>query len=178
MYQQKTTYYTCKQIKQKKTTAKKRQQKNTAIFKYNYFCPVFQKHLSPVIVIRTVIIMSAMFCFTSVLYAQTADPLFNRLCKSWRIVKIEDNGQAQQSDATQADYRMVFNIDSTMLQGLAPDGFIQSRWKLDEKNMIINISDSQTKSLYHLRIIKITNEELILQNLDESRSLIIYYKSS
>lgn len=139
---------------------------------------MFQKCLSQKFGIRTVFIVSVMFYFTSAAHAQIPDPLFNRLCKSWRIVKIEDNGQAQQSDAVQADYRLVFNADSTMLQGLAPDGFIQSRWKLDEKNMIINISDNQTKSLYHLRIIKITNEELIIQNLDESRSLIIYYKSS
>jgi len=154
------------------------QTKNGSKKTYCYFCAMFPKHLSRGADVRSCLIIAVIVCFISTAHAQTSDPLFNRLCKSWRIVKIEDNGQAQQSDATQADYRMVFNTDSTMLQGLAPDGFIQSRWKVDEKNMIINISDSQTKSLYHLRIIKITNEELILQNLDESRSLIIYYKSS
>jgi hypothetical protein len=109
--------------------------------------------------------------------AQIPNPLFERLCKSWGIVKLEDNGHVQKSDEAQADYRLVFNKDSTVLQGLAPDGFIAGTWKIDEKKMIITISDKRTDSSYRLKIIKISNEELILQNLDESKSLVIYYKA-
>ena len=77
-------------------------------------------------------------------------PLFNRLCKSWAIEKLEDNGQAQKADDAQLDYRLVFNADSTMMQGLSPDGFIPGKWKLDEKNMVITIKDTKTNNTYRL----------------------------
>lgn len=124
----------------------------------------------------------AVFVFVFLSYentnAQSTDLLFNRLCKSWSLLKLEDNGQVQPSDAAQAEYRMVFNKDSTVLQGLAPDGFIESKWRLDEKSMIIIISDKRINSTYHLKVIKLSNEELILQNLDDTKSMIIYYKAA
>ncbi len=127
---------------------------------------------------RICIVFAFVFLSFETINAQSTDLLFNRLCKSWRILKLEDNGQVQPSDNAQADYRLVFNKDSTMLQGLAPDGFIQSNWQLDEKNMLIIINDKRVNSIYHLKIIKLTNTELILQNIDDSKSLVIYYKAA
>lgn len=127
---------------------------------------------------RAVAVSAFIFLLAASACAQSADPLFNRLCKSWSLIKLEDNGQVLPSDEAQSDYRMVFNKDSTVLQGLAPNGFIQSKWQLHEKDMLIIIRDLRTNSTYRLKIIKLTNQELILQNLDDSKSLVIYYKAA
>src|SRR5690242_914027 len=47
------------------------------------------------------------------LSAQAPNPLIDRVCKSWAIAKLEDNGRAVPQDNAPSDYRLVFNKDST-----------------------------------------------------------------
>lgn len=65
-----------------------------------------------------------------------------------------------------------------MQQGLAPDGFIPGTWTLDEAKNEVVITDKSTKVSYTMKIIKLTTDELVLQQIEDSRTLIIYYKAS
>lgn len=118
-----------------------------------------------------------LFSFSS--HAQgTTDVMEARLCKSWGLVKIEDGTKTQVADEAQKEYRLVFNADHTVQQGLAPDGFIPGTWTIDETGSTITITDKTTKTSYKMKIIKITTDELVLQQVDDSRTMIIYYKAS
>ena len=110
--------------------------------------------------------------------AQTSSVLEDRLCKSWGLVKIEDGTKTQNADDAQKDYRIIFNQDHTVQQGLAPDGFIPGTWTLDEAKNEVVITDKSTKVSYTMKIIKLTTDELVLQQIEDSRTLIIYYKAS
>jgi hypothetical protein len=109
--------------------------------------------------------------------AQTTDVITDRLCKNWGLIKIEDGTKTQVADEAQKEYRLIFNKDNTVQQGLAPDGLIPGSWKLDETNSFITIIDKSTKTSYKMKIMKLTTDELILQQVEESRTLIIYYKA-
>ena len=112
------------------------------------------------------------------LHAQTSSLLVDRLCQSWKLLKMEENGTVKTSDPTLNDYRIIFKNDMSVMQGLQPDGFISGTWKLDEPNMSISITDKQTKVIYTVKIIKITTDELILQDLQENNSVMMYYIKS
>jgi len=99
------------------------------------------------------------------------------LCKSWGLSKIEDGTKTQIADEAQKEYRLIFNKDFTVQQGLAPDGFIAGTWTIDETGLFITITDKSTKTSYKMKIIKLTTAELVLQQNDETRTMIIYYKS-
>ncbi len=101
-----------------------------------------------------------------------------RLCKSWGLSKIEDGTKTQVADEAQKEYRLIFNKDFTVQQGLAPDGFIPGTWQLDELSSNITITDKSTKTSYKMKIIKLTTDELLLQQNDDVRNLIIYYKAA
>lgn len=109
--------------------------------------------------------------------AQTTDVIADRLCKNWGLIKIEDGTKTQVADEAQKEYRLIFNKDYTVQQGLAPDGLIPGSWKLDESNSFITITDKSTKTSYKMKILKLTTDELILQQAEDTRTLIIYYKA-
>ena len=108
----------------------------------------------------------------------TTDVTSARLCKSWGLVKIEDGTKTQVADEAQKEYRLVFNADHSVQQGLAPDGFIPGTWTIDEAGTTITITDKTTKTSYKMKIIKITTDELVLQQIDDTRTMIIYYKAA
>ena len=108
-------------------------------------------------------------------YSQT-DLLQVRLVHSWKLIKMEENGVARPSDPTLTDYRLIFKSDFTVQQGLIPDGLINGTYTVDDANMIVTITDKQTKVDYKVKVIKITTDELILQDLSDKNSMLMYYQ--
>lgn len=122
------------------------------------------------------VILFLFFSFNTMAQGST-NVMEARLCKNWGLVKIEDGTKTQVADEAQKEYRLIFNTDHTVQQGLAPDGFIPGTWTIDEAGSTITITDKTTKTSYKMKIIKITTDELVLQQVDDSRTMIIYYKA-
>ncbi len=127
--------------------------------------------------LKTIIICLFLFLSTNSKAQVNSDVMAERLCKSWGLSKIEDGTKTQIADEAQKEYRLIFNKDFTVQQGLAPDGFIPGTWAIDETGLFITITDKSTKTSYKMKIIKLTTDELVLQQNDETRTMIIYYKS-
>lgn len=127
--------------------------------------------------LKTIIICLFLFLSTNSKAQVNSDVMAERLCKSWGLSKIEDGTKTQIADEAQKEYRLIFNKDFTVQQGLAPDGFIPGTWTIDETGLFITITDKSTKTSYKMKIIKLTTDELVLQQNDETRTMIIYYKS-
>ena len=102
-------------------------------------------------------------------------PLIDRLCNKWTIDHIESKGQVEKRN-TEIEFKFILRKDSTLLQGLYPDGMIPSHWTLDKKNMILDIKDDKTSMKYRMKIIRISVDELILQDLSADDYTLIYYK--
>lgn len=119
------------------------------------------------------------FVFTTAgIHAQTTSLLSDRIAHSWKLVKMEENGITKPNDPTLNDYRLIFKNDNTVKQGLQPDGFINGTWTVNEASMIISITDKQTKVKYDVKIIKITADEMILQDLSQQDSMMMYYQKA
>jgi hypothetical protein len=103
--------------------------------------------------------------------------LMNRLCKSWSLTTIQ-NITRQTAETAPANFILNIKPDYTMEQGILPDGIIQSTWSFNEANMILTVSDIKTKMNYELKILRITNEELELQDNTTGEQIIIHYKAS
>lgn len=127
--------------------------------------------------LKTIIICLFLFLSITTKAQVNSDVMAERLCKSWGLSKIEDGTKTQIADEAQKEYRLIFNKDFTVQQGLAPDGFIPGTWAIDETGLFITITDKSTKTSYKMKIIKLTTDELVLQQNDETRTMIIYYKS-
>lgn len=127
--------------------------------------------------LKAIIICLFLFLSTNSKAQVNSDVMAERLCKSWGLSKIEDGTKTQIADEAQKEYRLIFNKDFTVQQGLAPDGFIPGTWAIDETGLFITITDKSTKTSYKMKIIKLTTDELVLQQNDETRTMIIYYKS-
>ncbi len=108
----------------------------------------------------------------------TSEVMKSRLCKSWGLSKIEDETKIQIADEAQKEYRLIFKKDFTVEQGLSPDGFIPGTWSIDELGSNITITDKTTKTSYKMKIIKLTTDTLVLQQADNTRTMIIYYKAT
>ncbi len=127
--------------------------------------------------LKAIIICLFLFLSITTKAQVNSDVMAERLCKSWGLSKIEDGTKTQIADEAQKEYRLIFNKDFTVQQGLAPDGFIPGTWAIDETGLFITITDKSTKTSYKMKIIKLTTDELVLQQNDETRTMIIYYKS-
>jgi hypothetical protein len=84
-------------------------------------------------------------------------------------------GKESLPDNALTDFVLIIQPDHTVQQGMGPDGLIASTWTLDEKNRILTVKDNQTSSLYKMKIISVTADELVLQDESASASLTIYY---
>lgn len=111
--------------------------------------------------------------------AQTADQalLVNRLCKTWRIEKIVQGDSAAGADNALNDFVLIIQADHTVQQGMYPDGLIKGTWTLDEKNRVFTVKDSETSSVYPMKILSITADEMVIQDQASATSLTIYYKA-
>ncbi len=125
-----------------------------------------------------------LFLFTAALAApaqqtQAQTPLLNRLCHTWVLQKMDDGSGKSNPDLSQQDFRLILYSNFTCKQGLQPDGFITSAWQLDETHMNITISDVGAKAthVFVLKILKITEDELSLQQAASDGGLIMTYKN-
>jgi hypothetical protein len=120
-----------------------------------------------------------LFLLTTQLSAQTISANTSRamICHAWKLQMMEVNGVKQTPEYIQSTYLIQFDTNYTLQQGIPPDGMIHAKWKWDLNQNIITITDSATDKLYHVKILQLTAQNLILQDLDEKeRSLIFYYE--
>ncbi len=102
--------------------------------------------------------------------------LVNRLCHEWKMVKTESDGKILSQPSGPIDFRLIIKTDSSLQQGLYPEGLIPSRWLLDENKMILTIIDDKTSMKYLMKIIRVSNTELILQDSNDGELVSIFYK--
>jgi len=92
------------------------------------------------------------------------------------MVKTESDGKILSQPSGPIDFRLIIKTDSSLQQGLYPEGLIPSRWLLDENKMILTIIDDKTSMKYLMKIIRVSNTELILQDSNDGELVSIFYK--
>jgi len=112
----------------------------------------------------------------SIASAQSAlSVLENRLCKTWKIERIEQGGKITTADKSLNDFVMIINADHTVRQGMYPDAMITGKWSFDETSMMFVIKDDTTEQEYHMKVNSVTTDELILQDTSSISAVFIHY---
>jgi hypothetical protein len=117
--------------------------------------------------------------FASPVFSQSVNPtpLKNMLCKKWVQDKIEDNGTLVPHDDNNdaSEFDLIFSEDGTVQQGMFPDGYIPGTWTADDKQMTITISDLSVNTSYSIKILRISEDQLIVQYPEGGHLLTMYY---
>lgn len=111
--------------------------------------------------------------------AQTSNQsvLSDRLCKTWKIEKMIQDGKTSKPDNALSDFVLIIHPDHTVQQGMNPDGLIKGSWTLDEKNRVLAVKDNETGTTYQMKVLSVSTNELVLEDQSPNSSLTIYYKA-
>lgn len=111
--------------------------------------------------------------------AQTpSSVLANRISRVWHMQKLEESGKPVNSpDHTAGDFIMSLHADQTVEQGMYPDALIKGTWSVDEKERVLTVKDNETHIVYRMKIVKLTDTELVLQDQSSATGLTIYFTS-
>jgi hypothetical protein len=122
-------------------------------------------------------LITFLLLITSSAFSQSVNPtsLKNMLCNKWVQDKVEDNGVTIPRDNDASEFDLIFNDDGTVQQGMAPDGFISGAWTADDNQMTVTISDLTVNTSYTLKILRITENLLIVQYTEGGHLLTMYY---
>jgi hypothetical protein len=121
------------------------------------------------------IILSIFFTVPALSQSVNLTPLKNMLCTKWVQDRIEDNGAMVPHDNDASEFDLIFNDDGTVQQGMSPDGYISGTWTADADQMIITISDPSVNTSNPLKIIRITQDQLMVQCMEGGHLLTMYY---
>jgi len=126
---------------------------------------------------RAVKFLMLLFLFvTPVVKAQSpASVLENRLCKTWKLERMEQGSKVTTADKALNDFVMIINDDHTIKQGINPDGLISGKWSIDEKTMMLSIHDDTTGQEYKMKVTTVTQNELVLEDTASNPVLYIHY---
>lgn len=119
--------------------------------------------------------MTVAFLFLASLAHAQNEVMLNRLCKSWSLTKIVNQETNKTEEATPG-FKMIIRTDHTLSQGLFPDGVINSTWELNDQTMMLTIIDVKTKFVSKLKVLRITPDELQLQESSSDTPVILYYR--
>jgi hypothetical protein len=110
--------------------------------------------------------------FTQSAFAQSSE-IDSLICKSWKIVAHEQGGKKVFQGKDQKDDRIIFyeNRNLEMTNGKEKDYFT---WYYDEINKQFVITDKTTKARLKFGILKLNENELILESKIEDLHQIIY----
>ena len=110
--------------------------------------------------------------FTQSAFAQASE-IDSLICKSWKTVAYEQGGKKVYQSKDQKDDRIIFyeNRNLEMITGKEKDYFT---WYYDEINKQIIITDKTTKARLKFGILKLNENELILESKMEDFIQIIY----
>lgn len=119
--------------------------------------------------------MTVAFLFLASLAQAQNEVMLNRLCKFWSLTKIV-NQETNKTEEAPPGFKMIIRSDHTLSQGLFPDGVINSTWELNDQTMILTIIDVKTKFVSKLKVLRITPDELQLQESSSDAPVILYYR--
>jgi len=110
--------------------------------------------------------------FTQSAFAQSSE-IDSLICKSWKTVAYEQGGKKVYQGKDQKDDRIIFyeNHNLEMITGKEKDYFA---WSYDEINKLIYVTDKTMKARLKFRVIKLNENELILESKIEDFQQIIY----
>jgi hypothetical protein len=133
---------------------------------------------STIIKTKVTAFFTAVAFFICVTFSASAQNqvLINRLCKSWVLTKVNHTGTKTIEQAP-PNFKLVIHADHTLEQGMFPDGVIKSTWSINEQSMMLQITDQKTNLQYNLKVLRITGDELELQDNNNNEPVIIYYRT-
>lgn len=105
-------------------------------------------------------------------------PLKNMLCHNWILDKLEDNGAVVPRDADAAEFDLIFTQDGTVQQGMGPDGLISGNYVPHDDSLTVSISDISVNTSYSLKILRISQDQLIVEYPEGTHLLTMYYHRS
>ena len=110
--------------------------------------------------------------FTQSTFAQSSE-IDSLICKSWKTVAHEQGGKKVYQGKDQKDDRIIFyeNHNLEMITGKEKDYFT---WSYDEINKLIYVTDKTTKARLKFGVLKLNENELILESKIEDFQQIIY----
>ena len=105
-------------------------------------------------------------------FAQSSE-IDSLICKSWKTVAYEQGGKKVYQGKDQKDDRIIFyeNHNLEMITGKEKDYFT---WSYDEINKLIYVTDKTTKARLKFGVLKLNENELILESKIEDLNQIIY----
>ncbi|MBK9729752.1 MAG: hypothetical protein IPO83_00400 [Chitinophagaceae bacterium] len=118
----------------------------------------------------------ALFLPGKIVAQSTASVLTNRISKTWRMQNLEETNKPAANDQVAGEFILALHADYTVEQGMYPDGLIKGTWSVDEQNRMVSVRDNETGIIYKMKIVKLTDHELVLQEQSATSNLTIYYK--
>ncbi len=110
--------------------------------------------------------------------AQVSPPVLKeRISKTWQMEKLVLGNKVTSGEQGEGAFLLILHADHKVEQGLYPDGLIKGTWSVDEEKRLLSIMDNETAVVYRMRVITVTDEELVLQEYDGGNGATIYYKA-
>ncbi len=130
---------------------------------------------------KAALLVALLFLFVhggGVASAQSGRSLLEqRLCRTWKFDYLTQDGKTVKADKSLADFVIIISLDHTIKQGMYPDGLIGGKWKVDEKEMILDINDETTSQQYRMKIFSVTTDELVLQDPAAASPSFLHYRA-
>ena len=127
---------------------------------------------------RAVLMIPLFFLFSSFQhsFSQSSSVVENRLCRTWTLAKIIHGEKTTQADQSLNQFVLMIDPNHTVKQGMMPDGLISGKWTFDEAAMMFIITDDLTGAKYPMKVLSITQDELVLNDTSSQPALYLHYK--
>ena len=113
--------------------------------------------------------------FTLSATAQTSQANHNidsLICKSWNLTFYEESGEKFQPGPEQKNDRMIFYFDHKV-KSIETDNIQNGVWDYDPIRKLLTVIDNDTKEKAIMKVLKLTNDECILEYKDPEGTLLI-----
>jgi hypothetical protein len=121
-----------------------------------------------------VILITLLTQFSKTAIGQTTDNFDSLICKEWKLVSYEEQGEKFPPAPDQKNDRMIFYNDHRV-KSIETGNIQNGIWQYDATKKTLSVVDNQTKEKATMKVLKITSDECVLEYKDPEGNLLIMY---
>src|SRR5689334_20918135 len=108
--------------------------------------------------VTAVILITLLTQFSKTAIGQTTDSFDSLICKEWKLVSYEEQGEKFPPAPDQKNDRMIFYNDHKV-KSIETGNIQNGIWQYDATKKTLSVVDNQTKEKATMKVLKITSDE-------------------
>ena len=97
--------------------------------------------------------------------AQSVNSVDSLICHEWKLVLYEEDGDKFPPAPDQKDNKMIFYNDHKV-KSVEGNKIQNGVWKYIPNSKLLTITDTETGEIANMKVLKLTNKEMVLEYLD------------